>query len=51
MPDTYGQESTYFALYDVDGDGQEELLLNWTGASMADTGITALMWSCVSFRR
>ena len=37
VPDTYGQESTYFALYDVDGDGQEELLLNWTGASMADT--------------
>ena len=36
VPDTYGQESTYFALYDVDGDGQEELLLNWTGASMAD---------------
>ena len=24
-------------MYDVDGDGQEELLLNWTGASMADT--------------
>ena len=37
VPDTYGQESTYFALYDVDGDGQEELLLNWTGTSMADT--------------
>ena len=31
------RKSTYFALYDVDGDGQEELLLNWTGASMADT--------------
>lgn len=33
--DTEGAAGNSFALYDVDGDGQEELLLFWTNASMA----------------
>ena len=31
-----------FALFDVDGDGRKELLLNWTNACMA--GMTTYIW-------
>ena len=31
-------EKNSFAVCDVDGDGREELLINWTNASMAGMG-------------
>lgn len=36
-PNAEGYHGAYFAIYDVDGDGEEELLLDWAGSSMATT--------------